>query len=198
MPAFFLTANVAVGVAVYLVGQTITTHPAYLAAITSFISYLMQILFAVINGGFLMTFASRAVISLGRIGEVMITEPSMTYVDGDAAPVAGDIHFDHVTFTYPGDAQPTLKDVTFTVKAGSMLGIVGATGSGKTTLAQLIARLYDPESGTVSIGGIDAAHQKSPSIHGACVLQRSTLFSGTIAGNLRQVADAQPSTCNGR
>lgn len=62
-----------------------------------------------------MTFASRAVISLGRIGEVMTTEPSMTYVDGDAAPVAGDIHFDHVTFTYPGDAQPTLKDVTFTV-----------------------------------------------------------------------------------
>lgn len=121
MPAFFLTANVAVGVAVYLVGQTITTHPSYLAAITSFISYLMQILFAVINGGFLMTFASRAVISLSRINEVMTTTPSMSYVDGDDAPVAGDIHFDHVTFTYPGDDQPTLKDVTFTVKAGSML-----------------------------------------------------------------------------
>ncbi|WP_419755430.1 ABC transporter ATP-binding protein [Lactiplantibacillus plantarum] len=196
MPAFFLTANVAVGVAVYLVGQTITTHPAYLAAITSFISYLMQILFAVINGGFLMTFASRAVISLGRIGEVMTTEPSMTYVDGDAAPVAGDIHFDHVTFTYPGDAQPTLKDVTFTVKAGSMLGIVGATGSGKTTLAQLIARLYDPDSGTVSIGGIDvrALPEKALRSTVAYVLQRSTLFSGTIAGNLRQVKpDAQPS-----
>lgn len=65
MPAFFLTANLAVGTAVYIVGQNITTHPTYLAAITSFISYLMQILFAVINGGFLMTFASRAFISLG-------------------------------------------------------------------------------------------------------------------------------------
>lgn len=195
MPAFFLTANVAVGAAVYLVGQNITTHPAYLAAITSFISYLMQILFAVINGGFLMTFASRAFISLGRIGEVMDTEPSMSYVEGDEAPVQGAIQFDHVTFTYPGDDQPTLKDVTFTVQAGSMLGIVGATGSGKTTLAQLIARLYDPDSGRILIGGVDVRDLPEKSLRAtvAYVLQRSTLFSGTIAENLRQVKpDAQP------
>ncbi|WP_048000572.1 ABC transporter ATP-binding protein [Lactiplantibacillus herbarum] len=195
MPAFFLTANVAVGASVYIVGQNITTHPAYLAAITSFISYLMQMFFAVINGGFLMTFASRAFISLGRINEVMDTEPSMSYVEGDEAPVHGAIQFDHVTFTYPGDDQPTLKDVTFTVQAGSMLGIVGATGSGKTTLAQLIARLYDPDSGQVLIGGIDVRDLPEKSLRAtvAYVLQRSTLFSGTIAENLRQVKpDAKP------
>ena len=190
MPIFFLTANLAVGVAVYLVGQNITAHPSYLAAITSFISYLMQILYAVINGGFLMTFASRAVISLGRINEVLATKPSMSYVaSDDDAPLVGEISFEHVTFTYPGDDQPTLKDVSFKVAAGAMLGIVGATGSGKTTLAQLIARLYDPDSGRITIGGVDVRQIPEKALRAtvAYVLQRSTLFSGTIAGNLKQV-----------
>jgi len=191
MPAFFLTANIAVVLAVYLVGQNVTTHPTYLAAITSFISYLMQILFAVINGGFLMIMASRANISLGRIGEVMQTDPSMNYVAGDTEPVAGDIEFNHVTFTYPGDDAPTLKDISFKVKPGEMIGIVGATGSGKTTLAQLIARLYDPDSGTVKVGGVDVKQLSEASLREtvAYVLQRSTLFSGTISANLRQVKE---------
>jgi len=191
MPAFFLTANIAVVLAVYLVGQNITVHPTYLAAITSFISYLMQILFAVINGGFLMIMASRANISLGRIGEVMETVPSMNYVEGDTKPVAGDIEFDHVTFTYPGDDSPTLKDISFKVKAGEMIGIVGATGSGKTTMAQLIARLYDPDEGTIKVGGTDVKQLSEASLREtvAYVLQRSTLFSGTISANLRQVKE---------
>lgn len=195
MPAFFLTANIAVVLAVYLVGQNLTVHPTYLAAITSFISYLMQILFAVINGGFLMIAASRANISLGRIGEVMGTDPSMSYVEGNSDPVEGDIEFDNVTFTYPGDDTPTLKDISFKVKAGEMIGIVGATGSGKTTLAQLIARLYDPDSGTIKVGGVDVRQLSEKSLREtvAYVLQRSTLFSGTISANLRQVKeDATP------
>jgi len=195
MPIFFLTANLAVGVAVYLVGQNITVHPGYLAAITSFVAYLMQILYAVINGGFLMTFASRAFISIGRISEVLTTQPSMTYVAGeDETPLTGEIAFEHVTFTYPGDTQPTLKDISFKVQAGAMLGIVGATGSGKTTLAQLIARLYDPDSGRITIGGMDVRQIPEKRLRAtvAYVLQRSTLFSGTIAGNLKQVRpDAQ-------
>lgn len=166
MPAFFLTANIAVAIAIYIVGQNVTTHPTYLAA-------------------------SRANISLGRIGEVMATDPSMNYVQGDDKPVAGDIEFDHVSFTYPGDDEPTLKDVSFTIKAGEMIGIVGATGSGKTTLAQLIARLYDPDSGVIKIGGVDIKQLPERSLREtvAYVLQRSTMFSGTISANLRQVKE---------
>ncbi|WP_040534806.1 ABC transporter ATP-binding protein [Schleiferilactobacillus shenzhenensis] len=190
MPVFFLTANLAIVLSVYLVGQSITAHPAYLAAIVSFTSYLMQILFAVINGGFMMTFASRAIISLGRIGAVMNTTPSMTYVPAnDDIQVNGDIAFEHVTFTYPGDEKPTLQDVSFSIHSGDMLGIVGATGSGKTTLALLIARLFDPDSGVVKIGGIDVRQLPEKTLRDtiAYVLQRSALFSGTIAGNLKQV-----------
>ncbi|WP_203663907.1 ABC transporter ATP-binding protein [Lacticaseibacillus sp. 53-4] len=189
MPTFFLTANVAIAGSVYLVGTQVLAHPAYIAAVSSFTSYLGQILFAVINGSFIMTFASRAFISMGRVKEVFDHQPSMHFVDGPEKKVAGDITFDHVTFTYPGDETPTLKDVSFTVPAGQMLGIVGATGSGKTTLAQLIARLFDPDSGRVLIGGVDVRELPEATLRDAVafVLQRSTLFSGTIAQNLRQV-----------
>ncbi|WP_179394284.1 ABC transporter ATP-binding protein [Lacticaseibacillus absianus] len=189
MPIFFLTANIAVAGSVYLVGAHLTAHPTYLAAISSFTSYLTQILFAVINGAFMMTFASRAFISMGRIHEVLDHQPSMAFVPAGPAKVAGDVTFEHVTFTYPGDTRPTLEDVSFTAKAGEMVGIVGATGSGKTTLAQLIARLYDPERGRVLVGGVDVRELPEATLRHAVayVLQRSTLFSGTIASNLQQV-----------
>ncbi|WP_125704143.1 ABC transporter ATP-binding protein [Lacticaseibacillus daqingensis] len=189
MPIFFLSANIAVAASVYLVGQNVTVHPTYLAAISSFTSYLTQILFAVINGAFMMTFASRAFISMGRLHQVLDHQPSMTFAAAGPTHVAGDITFDHVSFTYPGDATETLHDVSFTAKAGQMIGIVGATGSGKTTLAQLIARLYDPDAGRVLVGGVDVRDLPEATLRNAVayVLQRATLFSGTIASNLQQV-----------
>lgn len=188
MPAFFLVANLAMALSIWLIGQNITSQPSNLAAITSFINYLMQILFAIINGGFMLTFASRALVSLRRIHEVMDTKPSMTFVDGPQRDLDGSVEFDDVTFTYPGDEKPTIRDIDFAVKPGEMIGIVGATGSGKTTLAQLIPRLFDPDTGIVKVGGHDVRAVTETDLRKTVgyVLQRSTLFSGTIAENLQQ------------
>ncbi|MEX0380241.1 ABC transporter ATP-binding protein [Leuconostoc sp. MS02] len=197
IPMFMLISYLAIGVAVLFVGRGIVQHPNDLAAITSFISYLMQIFFAIMIGGMMSTFASRGFVSLGRIKEVLDTKADLTY--NPTAPeinLTGDVLFDNVSFTYPGDDQPALENVSFKVKSGEMIGIVGATGSGKSTLAQLIPRLYDPTEGEVFVGGVNlkAVNEKSLRSTVSFVLQRAILFSGKISDNLRQgkkTADTQ-------
>lgn len=188
MPGIFTFANLAVAGAVFLIGHDITNHPANLAAIASFVGYMMQLLMAVINAGFIASGATRAFVSLGRIGEILQHSPAMTFKTNATEPLDGRIEFDHVTFSYPGDEQPTLTDVTFSVQAGEMVGIVGATGAGKSTLAQLIPRLFDPDAGVVRVGGQDVRDVAAKTLRQTIgmVLQRATLFSGTIAENLRQ------------
>lgn len=189
IPIFMLISYVAIGASVWFVGQSVVAHPEDLAAITSFIAYLMQIFFAILIGGMMSTFASRGFVSLGRIKAIFDTQPDLTFnPNAPAVDLTGDVAFENVSFTYPGDTQPALTDISFKIKAGEMVGIVGATGSGKTTLAQLIPRLYDPTKGEVLVGGVNLKDVNEKSLRSAVsfVLQRAILFSGKISDNLRQ------------
>ncbi|WP_461224319.1 ABC transporter ATP-binding protein [Lacticaseibacillus suihuaensis] len=192
IPAFTIISQLAIFVAILLVSNFVTESASVaqdqLGGIMSFIQYMMQIMFAIIMGGMMSMFASRGFVSIGRIQEVLNTETSMTYDTTTDQDLTGAVEFDHVTFAYPNDAQPTLQDISFKLAPGEMVGVVGATGAGKSTLAQLIPRLFDPTVGRVLVGGVDLRHVSQATLRAtvAMVLQKAILFSGTIAGNLKQ------------
>lgn len=188
MPAFMFIGQGLMVVAIYFVGNMVGTEPKMLAQITGFTNYLMIIMQAIIVGGMMMTFAARGFVSMGRISEIMDTQPDLVYKDVPAQDLTGAVEFDDVSFTYPGDDKPTLKHISFKVQPGEMIGIVGATGSGKSSMAQLIPRLFDPTEGTVKVDGVDLKDANESSLRKTVsfVLQRATLFSGKISDNLRQ------------
>lgn len=189
-PLMMFISYMAIFASLYLVSGMVDTNLEVVGGFTSFMSYLMQIMFAIIMTSFMGMQASRAAISIKRIAEVLNTEPAMTFVDVPDEELNGSIVFDNVTFTYPHDAEPTLKNISFEIEPGQMVGVVGATGAGKSTLAQLIARLFDPQEGSIFIGGRDVKEVNKNTLRDtvSIVLQKAILFSGTIADNLRQGA----------
>ena len=189
-PLMMFISFMAIFVSLYLVSGMVKDNVEVIGSFTSFMSYLMQIMFAIIMTSFMGMQASRAAISIKRINEVLDTEPAMTFVDSPDEDLLGKIVFDKVSFTYPHDTEPTLKELSFEIEPGQMVGVVGATGAGKSTLAQLIPRLFDPQEGSVFIGGrnVKDINQKTLRQTVSIVLQKAILFSGTIADNLRQGA----------
>ena len=187
-PMMMFVGYGAVYLAIWTLSGMVATDAGVVSSIASFIGYLNQIIFTIIMVGFLGNGVTRAIISMRRLNEVLDTEPAMTFPDIPDEDLEGSIRFDHVTFTYPTDESPILKDISFEVAPGQMVGVVGATGAGKSTLAQLIPRLFDPQEGSVSIGGKDLREVSQGSLRKnvSIVLQRAILFSGTIADNLRQ------------
>ena len=189
-PLMMFISYMAIFASLYLVSGMVDTNIEAVGGFTSFMSYLMQIMFAIIMTSFMGMQASRAAISIKRIAEVLNTEPAMTFVDVPDEELNGSIVFDNVTFTYPHDTEPTLKNISFEIESGQMVGVVGATGAGKSTLAQLIPRLFDPQEGSIFIGGRDVKEVNKNTLRNtvSIVLQKAILFSGTIADNLRQGA----------
>lgn len=187
-PMMMFVGYGAIYLAIWTLSGMVATDAGVVSSIASFIGYLNQIIFTIIMVGFLGNGVTRAIISMRRLNEVLDTEPAMTFPDIADEDLEGSIRFDHVTFTYPTDESPILKDISFEVAPGQMVGVVGATGAGKSTLAQLIPRLFDPQEGSISIGGKDLREVSQGSLRKnvSIVLQRAILFSGTIADNLRQ------------
>ena len=187
-PVMMLISYGAVFLSIWLVAGMAESDPSVVGSIASFVNYLSQIIFTIVMVGFLGNSVTRAMISLRRIREILDTEPAMTFKDVEDEELEGSLSFENVTFTYPNDEEPILKDVSFEIAAGEMVGVVGATGAGKSTLAQLIPRLFDPQQGTIKIGGKDIRTVSEGTLRKtvSIVLQRAILFSGTIADNLRQ------------
>jgi ATP-binding cassette, subfamily B, multidrug efflux pump len=167
--------------------------------LTAFLQYLMQILFSVLMAVFMFVFLPRAAVSAGRIQEVLETEPRIrdpehpvpvaaaaTVVPGDGRG-GGTIELHDVEFRYPGAEQPILHDISFVARPGQTTAIVGSTGSGKTTLINLLPRLYDATGGAVLVDHVDVRDMRREDLWRkiGLVPQKAFLFSGTIASNLR-------------
>lgn len=187
-PIMMFVGYGAVFLAVWALSGMVQADPEIVNSIASFVGYLNQIIFTIIMVGFLGNTVTRALISIRRINEVLDTAPAMVFKDVPDEKLEGSLTFEHVTFTYPTDEEPILKDISFKVQAGQMIGVVGATGAGKSTLAQLIPRLFDPQEGSITIGGKDLRDLSQGTLRKnvSIVLQKAILFKGTIADNLRQ------------
>ena len=168
----------------YVLNGSITT-----GQLNALFGYIMNILMALMMLSMAFVMISMSASSARRIVEVLDETTDLPAPKAPVDTVAdGSIAFDHVTFKYKhGSGQPVLNDITFTIRPGETLGIIGGTGSAKSSLVQLIPRLYDPETGSVKVGGVDVRDYDIETLRDevAMVLQKNVLFSGTIKENLR-------------
>ncbi|MEA2578735.1 MAG: ATP-binding cassette, subfamily multidrug efflux pump [Chloroflexota bacterium] len=159
--------------------------------LTAFMQYLAQILFAVLTAVFMFILIPRGAVSAGRIREVLDTEPLIQEPQRPITPSdpdrRGEVTFEGVEFRYPGAEHPVLREISFRAGPGGTTAIVGSTGSGKSTLINLIPRFYDATSGSVHVDGVDVREMELEDLWQriGIVPQKAFLFSGTVASNLR-------------
>jgi len=189
MPALMGIMNLSTIAVLWFGGHLINSGSMPIGNLTAFLSYIMQVLLAVMMGVMMFILVPRAVASAARIPEVVGTEPSITDPAQPIAPrrVRGIVEFRKATFGYPGGERPVLRDVSFVMEPGQTTAIIGGTGAGKTTLLNLIPRFFDVTSGAVIVDGVDVRMQSQEALWETIGLvpQRAFLFSGTVAENLR-------------
>lgn len=188
-PTVMLISNVTAVAVIWFGGHAIDAGDMQIGSLTAMLSYIMQILMAVMMASFLAMMAPRAAVSADRIGEVLDTESSVhpprlpqPFTDDPAV-----VDFQFAEFAFPGAEKPVLKAIRFQVRPGTTTAIVGSTGAGKTTLINLVPRLMDVTDGAVYVGGTDVRHIDLEVLRSqiGLVPQKAYLFSGTIASNLR-------------
>jgi len=191
MPVMMLAMNVTTLAVVWYGGNLIIAGKMPLGDLTAFTTYIVQILMSLMLLSMVFLQASRAMASLRRVREVLDTEIDLT--DEHAAEISaqvtgGKVEFRNVSFQYvKGMDEMVLKHINFTAEPGETIGIIGSTGSGKTSLVQMIPRLYDADEGQVLVDGIDVRDYSIRNLREGVgmVLQKNVLFSGTIEENLR-------------
>ena len=188
-PVVMLVLNVSSVAVLWFGSYRIEDSSLQVGSLIAFLSYLVQILMAVMMATMLAFFLPRAAVSSDRIGEVLETASSVVPpADGVRdLPAPGRLELRDVTFAYPGADAPVLHSLDLVVEPGTTTAIVGSTGAGKTTLVNLLPRLFDTSSGAVLVGGVDVRTIDPDALWGGIGLvpQRAYLFSGTVASNLR-------------
>lgn len=188
-PVVMLILNVSSVAVLWFGAMRIEEGAMQIGSLTAFLTYLLQILMAVMMATFMLVMVPRAAVSADRIGEVLDTEPS---VGPSIAPVhslvqTGHLDLHEASFTYPGAEEPVLSDISVSAGPGETLAIVGSTGAGKTTLVNLIPRLFDVTGGSVMVDGVDVRDIDPELLWSkiGLVPQNPYLFSGTVASNLQ-------------
>lgn len=189
MPLMMLVMNASIVAILWFGGLKVDAGEMTVGEVMAFINYVSQILFALMLVVFVLMALSRAKASAYRINEILAAEGEIREKPQPSAGqvTRGEIVFENVSFRYPGAGAPVLENISFHVKPGEVLGIVGGTGSGKTTLSLLIPRFYDVTGGRILIDGVDVRDYRLADLRRriAIVPQDITLFSGTVAENIR-------------
>ena len=191
MPVMMLAMNITTLAVVWYGGNIIIAGVMQVGDLTAFTTYIVQILMSLMMLSMVFLQSSRAMASVKRINEVMDTEIDLTDEHAtrkDLKVTEGRVEFKNVSFSYENDSdEKVLEHINFTAKPGQTIGIIGATGSGKTTLVQMIPRLYDATEGQVLVDGVDVREYSLEHLREGVgmVLQKNVLFSGTIEENLR-------------
>ena len=188
-PAAMLVLDVTMVGVIWFGGHQVGAGDVEVGTLVAFMTYLMQILMGIVMASFMMMMIPRAAVCAERISEVLATDPALV-VDADATPdfpEPGAVEMRDVSFTYPGAEEPVLEGITFTARPGQTVAVVGSTGSGKTTLINLIPRLLDVSDGQVLVGGTDVRRAEPEALWSqlGLVPQKPFLFAGTVASNLR-------------
>jgi len=193
MPMMMLIMNVTTVAIIWFGGKRIDAGNMQIGSLIAFIQYGMQILFGFLMLAMVFIMIPRAQASAIRINEVLDMEPEI--LDPQKAKLAdkesGYVEFKDVSFSYPGADQPAINNITFGAKPGEITAIIGGTGSGKSTLVNLIPRFYDATSGCVLVNGVDVREMSQESLRAKIgfVPQKTVLFSGTIAENIKYGKD---------
>jgi ATP-binding cassette, subfamily B, multidrug efflux pump len=188
-PSVMLVLNLSSIAVLWFGGHLVASGSMPVGALTAYLTYLLQILMSVMMATFMFVMVPRAEVCAERIVAALDTEPDVRPPTRPVSigTVRGRLELRHVEFRYPGAAEPVLRDVSLVAEPGQVTAIIGGTGSGKTTLVNLVPRLFDVTSGAVLIDGVDVRDLDPAVLSGliGLVPQRPYLFSGTVASNLR-------------
>ena len=188
-PAVMLILNVSSVAVLWFGGHRVESGQMQIGALTAFLAYLVQILMSVMMATFMMMMVPRSAVCADRISEVLDTRSSVVPPADPVTTVTehGTVTFDDVEFTYPGADVPVVRGVSFEARAGQTVAVIGSTGAGKSTMVNLVARLFDATSGRVLVDGVDVRRLDPALLWSSIGLvpQKAWLFSGTVRSNLQ-------------